>query len=442
MRIKKLADLFFAVTMIFFVSCQSPSSRKTSYHEVRAVLDSILPLPEWPRTKLITRQEIAIYFDGSESCRGFVIGGVGSASGTSYCDFLHVLRTWLAADSNIRYFKFGAMDVPKEIERCEAAASPGFYLEERTRLIELMGSVIQEDTIPETFLVVTDGIPSTRTRRDIIYLVRPVLRLMKSGYSFNILGILSEFNGSVFSETNGGVRLFPKYHSTTYGRRPFYCFIFSSAPDFAQELSRRLSDRQIDHHLLDLSSVFFTAKTPCCSTRTYIGGREKNALKRHSQESNFVRLQRRSGKSSFSRGVLETKLDLVLAPGVSDFRLGSEEFKDTAVCLDVDSRTLMPSNHRITKFELLRDSTDRARIDCSLSFQVAAEHGCLWYKIFIFPDVGTFQPPEWVEEWSTGQDIAVEDFNRTLFLKEFVEGVMSEGEFKYKPFATLYVEVK
>lgn len=418
-----MSKFLFLFIILFLLSarCSSPSP---PFNEVKKELDKKFPITILERSTLPTRStNIEVYIDGSVSCAGFV------TEQSKYIRFLKRLRRWGEVETTLRYLKFGAMESP-ERTRIEAAMSRDFYDQSRTRLVELISAFADRDTsrLPGTFLVITDGCQS-HAQQDIIRLVRPTLRLINRGYHFQILGIRSQFRGYVYSEVLGGIRL-GRYDSSRNGERPFYCFIFSTKTDFGKELKEIISNEGIECHLLSLKE-FLEAFSAKFEEEPNVDGKTTLSL--------WERCGKRGeGVYLYWKGKPPGNLKVVLSlSDTSDLHIGSGNIRADIYCLHFESRRVLNPNCQLCKSSF----KNPREIECVFSFAEVEEPGWSTYKIVLYPRGGTFSPPKWVEEWSTDTDTALQYFNRTLFLKEFVEEVINR-RFENLPLFVIYPVVR
>jgi hypothetical protein len=391
----------FLLIILLLISCGGVNP-PPSFKEVRKILDTIFPEPSQGCSPPTQSKDINVYIDGSVSCQGFATGG------SKYIKFLKAIRQWAQSGSTLRFLKFGNLAEPANTS-LEAALTRDFYDQSQTRLVELIESFVKLDSskLPGTFLIITDGCQS-HAQRDIINLIRPTLRLIERGYYFQILGIRSEFDGNVYSEILGGVKI-GRFNSNKYedGERPFYCFIFSTQKDFAAKNLLVRIPGDFDFHLLDFSElpkILFTN------------------FKEEERKSPTLRIyeKKKEGAVLIWKGDSPAKgnLTALLELDTTLFPIGTGSLTAEILSSGGDLTNCQLCSARLS-------SGNNNKIQCLFSLSEGERKGWSYYKIKLYPTANTFSPPRWVEKWSTDTDTSLKYFNKTLFLKEFISEVIN-----------------
>ena len=383
----------------FLIMCDTYSPPKSS--DVKEAL----PFKPISRRVPTQSQEIKVFIDASVSCLGFV-----TKENSEYISFLRTLRK-MAEGLPVSFYKFGEYTAQTSISE---AFEEYFYTHRETRLAQLFNNFASLDTrsLPGTFLVITDGCQSYK-KQDIISLITPILSLVERGYSFQILGIKSHFNGRVFSEIRGGASL-----GRYTGRRPFYCFIISTNEDFGKTLQNRLSAANISSNLINFSifpevSFRFADSVP--------------SLRYWEVKDSVVYLRWQGSPPGYLKLIMNLESDFIpnINPGL----------KCNITSLNWESKENIPPICRLFQIRGSEKS-----IYSLFSFDNKSKE-CQVAKIELYSQGNTFSPPDWVKEWSTDTDVDKRYFDRTLYLKDFIEEIANRIFEKF-PLFVFYVVVR
>ncbi|MFH8120448.1 MAG: hypothetical protein QXS37_06605, partial [Candidatus Aenigmatarchaeota archaeon] len=140
-----------------------------------------------------------------------------------------------------------------------------------------------------------------------------------------------------------------------------------------------------------------------------------------------------------SSGYLKVILNLTLSSLVSEWNIIGRGARIEAYGLDWSTKRSISSGCKLISSALL--SANPSKIEYIISFRKPENLPGEAYKIIIYPDEGTFLPPNWIEDWSTNSDVNIRFYDRTLFLKHFVERCMYE-RLRKTPLCIFYVMIK
>lgn len=417
---------FFKVVIFIFLSCAP--IKFPSFKEVKQELDNRFPTPNLLQSASSTRsRRIEVYLDGSKSMKGFV-----SQINSEYVNFLQSLHHWLSPRESVEYFKFGEWIRKTSIY---SARESIFYEDRYTRLQQLINSFVEvpSSVLPHTILIISDGVQSYG-QTSIMDMVRSVLNLVGRDYHFQIIGIVSRFSGLAYSEILRSS--IGRYH----GRRPFYCFIFSIDPNLGNSLKEYLYNNGINSNLFVLSynNIFENVSLEYVIESRI--NRKSNPLRIKTicgKKKEGVYLQFRDEEASL--GYLKVILNLTPFSCVSDWSIVGRGARMEVYSLDWKTKNSVSSGCQLISSALSPSSS--SKIEYLISFRKPENPAGEAYKIIIYPDERTFLPPDWIEEWSTNSDDNLRFYNRTLFLKHFVERCMYE-RLRRIPLCIFYVMIK
>ena len=225
------------------------------------------PPPDWPvdlasgpklndqTQPVIAANDLIFYIDGSQSMKGYLRSQVparGSAAQNSgstiysrTLEGIHDVATRLQS-TNVHVRR-----VDSQVGRLEdglilekAVSSQEFYSGSSTNLeaaIEEFAKPLSAKTVgpagsetpapPALFhILVTDGVQSDRGGVDPTRFKESLKHLLESGWAGYVLGVRSQFAGSIWSEKRQGTRIEWESGDDTTRFRPFYVFVFSPDP--------------------------------------------------------------------------------------------------------------------------------------------------------------------------------------------------------------------
>jgi hypothetical protein len=451
MKSKVYYPLLIFIGFIFFISC-SGGRRPPPQKVINALEREFGPPVPTSVTPNITNSKIEIYLDGSGSVNGFVRKEKPEAKSkkksyetgtTCYCQFLKSLDAYLKGkQASFQYLKFGTYI--EQVTKCDNAMDVWFYDQEHTKLGQLIESFSQRsmENLPIVFLVFTDGLQSTPDQQDFRKVVEGVSKWLSKGFYFEILAFRSEFNGDVFCETEGGIKV-GWYNSNDYGLRPIFCYIFSLKRGFGKELAQALQATYATScTVIDFSiKLFEPSKTDFkISNRTSRG--TENFLRSRATERGVKYFYWKGGYAEQLSGEFLAKINLRLTKEGQDFQITPYGIKTTVQCLDIENSIELQSA-QIIPCEIKAFPKDKpSRLEIRYTVEGANHTPWVGYRFTVLPGEGTIQPPKWVDDWSTHSDHTLADFTKTLYFSEFIRSIMLRTRFIEQPLAVFYIAIK
>jgi len=357
--------------------------------------------------------QIEVYLDGTGSISGFIISRSNEAPGnivgqTTYCSSLTNLRAVLSSIGiPALFFKFGANEqgnVETVHEPTQAINNVSFYNQLDTRVGALLRHVCERpiEELPEAFIIVTDGVQSTPQGSDFTEVIAGVSKWLGRGFSFEILGFVSEFHGYVYSEIKRASGMPHKLKEEEYnGQRPFYWYVFSIKPDFGKKLNVLLRDRYaIEVKYLSFSSNVFEAPTISLEPLPMVSGRERNPLgiRSKSCEPDVIYIYWRDTGGNRLSGNLRAKIDLKVKKEFSEFQINPQNFKFNAECLNLRTRNKITNKITLSEAQVKEPSSASWSLECIFTFDKPTDQDWYAWRITLFPEDTTFCPPQWVKD--------------------------------------------
>jgi len=244
-----------AIAMFFLVACVPTQINLTC----------ALPPVNHPTPSSLA---IDLYVDGTPSMRGYV-----NAPSSRYQDTLEALLGILnidpvAFDGSTRspsretqYFRLGVNDsTGKAIqkitrEQYRQAELPQFYGGDATfpslAVSQIDAAIKPPDADNKMTVIITDLYQAKEDAGMIANSIKEYLMKTHQGGAVGVLGIRSEFNGTVYTEGQAGAQSFP-YNSKGQPQRPFYLLLIGNLEDvhfYIDTLLKRLSfgkEAQVD----------------------------------------------------------------------------------------------------------------------------------------------------------------------------------------------------
>ena len=375
------------------------------------------------------RKHVEVYIDGSGSMRGFIRGRASDGEApllgqTVYSSTLRDLRALLTSrEDRVEFYKFGAaaesLAMPVN-EPLQAVNQTSFYNQGDTLLGQLIKHLAsrEAENLPDTFILVTDGVQSTPTGSDFTEVVGAVRELGKRGFQFQVLAFRSDFNGEAFSELlseRGQDDRIGNYQ----GERAFYWYVFSSVPDTGKELSDFLRDEhQVANEYLNLSASPFIGsqvqiERSSDAPRSFV--RESN-----SAEPDLISLRWNGQKDNTQLiGKVTVTVQLRIHKDFQNLSM-RHQFR-----LKVESLNLKTGNEVKSEISLAAASIVESKPESlSLEFQFAIprleQPGQTAHRVSVLPKDAAFDLPSWVSENSTEDDTLISNYSKTLFIKDFI----------------------
>lgn len=383
--------------------------------------------------------QVQIFLDGSGSMTGFIKSGTDRIGNTSYCNVLRALDSYLRGKAeNVVYHKFGEEVVP--IVNCDTAIrNPSFYSDQDTRLAQLISNLSREDSenLPRAFLIVTDGIQSTPDSEDYKEIISGLSNWLSRGFYFEILAFRSQFHGKVYSELQGG-KFLGSYNSDDYGKRPFYVYILSPVKDYGKQLVSGL------HSYPEVSFGPYINLTPELFDSPEIGFEvpdHDNPLCGYYTTPTIKYLSWKKRRETSLIGNFRT----IIYPRLKE----DQHFVVTEQGITCDGETrIFESNEKLpfSDLSLVKVSAkkrgDLTALVCDFTLKEQKNGKWVIYRVILKPGDGTIRPPQWVRDFSSRTDFALEDFSKTLYFQEFITSIMLNPAFQKEALAVFYLAVK
>jgi hypothetical protein len=413
-----------------------------------------------------TTAHLVVYLDVSESMKGFVAARretEAASAQTVYSKSLLALRnvvTTLQPQTKavVRLIDKEVHPPTDVFELAQYAINRDWYNRKETNLAGAINNFQEpveakvdanDKTPPARFhILVTDGVQSTKERRsdvrclqgsDIDCVKEKISELVAKGWGGTILGVRSDFNGLLFSETSPSLSF--EYSSTPDNPatfRPFYLYIFS--PDQAalemvvkkvKEVLRPLmtSPDQLREYSLASPYVTGPASGQLLSTNKEVLTVKKDDAASAEDLCFTVDLASSSGqqRSNAQAGDNQTPdtapLILTLRISWSQHALDSGTPQEIAGMLKWELMPHASITENGARYPEVRVVKSTANPDGSVSLHLTAR----WedrlgkrreriYRLVGHLDVDKEAPP-WVGQWSTDTDATKDEAPRTLNLK-------------------------
>jgi hypothetical protein len=234
---------------------------------VIAILTSVACGPEilkWPdnlagiggsdtaASAVATTNDLVFYLDGSQSMKGYLRArapeGRSDAQGSGATIYSRMLERVHDIATRSHGSAIHVRRVDTTVGRIEgglaieqAVSSPDYYSGSDTNLVlaaeEFVKPLPTSKTPPGTsappalfHILVTDGVQSDRRGVDPTRFKSALQALLQSGWAGSVLGVRSQFAGSIWPEARPGTRIEWESGNDPSRFRPFYVFVFSPDP--------------------------------------------------------------------------------------------------------------------------------------------------------------------------------------------------------------------
>jgi hypothetical protein len=419
-----------AVLLLSACGTRPPAARKLKAELDRRAGQEVPGVIVTPKTVV---PGIHVYFDASRSVRGFAPKSDGGAANTDYTRFIKNLHNWMMLKTNqqVTYFKFGSGISP--VSGYEAALRRSFYEYGQTELVTVLMKIATSPTAPQAIFVITDGVPvGDGQMHDWQLMVQHVAAWIQRGYSFQIVKLQGEFNDMVFSIQKG--EMLGEYRTAAYGKRPYYCYIFSTTPELGGDLLKYLRSEGSDPQFLNITGKVVTGcRARLMSPARYLTGprqTEMNSLRRATVDKGtgfyFFHWTGRSPKP----GKLELAMDIDMYYEAQNLVFACEGL-EKSVCAISQIPTRPPRYENADAAVVSLNSRGAGKITggsgtvrCTLDIRQPASTAWHAYRLDVKTGYGTIQPPDWVKKVSTESDATLEDWSKTMNFDRFVKSIL------------------
>ena len=446
--------------------------------------------PEPTLNPVKTTDDLVIYLDASLSMPGYV----SSDGQTIYSRTLKELRgfaTTLAPNLRVIVRKVGlSLESPQsDLQLAQASVDSNFYNEHETDLAgaitsfskSLLPEAPDEYPPPRYHILVTDGVQSTRLQNhnsscysgsDQFCVRKKILELLEKGWGGCIIGIRSQFHGSIYSELNllKGEPYKVRYDTTdndpkTY--RPFYLYIFSPDPSILDKMVEELKERirplvgegDMRELALTLPYTRGDAEAKLIIPKEMTGLLKTSNIKEASPPRFTLRLSLNANETASARFYLPLTLSW------SKHALDSGTIKELSTFVNWDMVSIYPQqslsshsggksqeNGSVSNSPLVRYpeiKLENFRIDESgnpvldmIAFWPRATGKVDWkiYKIEGRLNLASHVPP-WVTLWSTDDDTTWEMGNKTFDLESALLNLWRNPILKKQVVARFYIRI-
>jgi hypothetical protein len=338
-------------------------------------------------------------------------------------------------------FKFG--DVVEPVGDINLAKERRFYKFGQTHLADVLRQVATATSLPEAVLVITDGVPVGATQtHDWTQLVEHTAKWIQRGNSFQVLKLQGEFYDEVFSIDRGAT--IGTYDSKKYGKRPYYCFVFSPGPDIGGKLSGALKADCIDCEMLNITGqiVANCRATVQVPDRVGSGKGTANPIQLNDRDRKngvwFLRWRKDASKPGQARVLLEAELEHECAAYfISSTGLGHS----TCALKVVGKKPLRfepsdPSAISVFPSGPPKPGSASGKVECLVDVRPTSAD---WYayRVDLKSGYGTIQPPAWVSAISVDTDARLEDWSKTMHFDKLVKSILA----KERVLATVYLAI-
>jgi hypothetical protein len=408
-----------------------------------------------------TVDELDIYLDTSKSIQGYVLAGSNSVYGITLRELRNVaslldrpVRTVVrSVDANVG-------PAVGDVELSRASTDSKLYGGNETNLAQAIGQFGQPRVVEASAtgkaagvalfnVLVTDGVQSMGggvdeancdSGSDQVCVRAQLSRWLRAGWAGVIIGIRSEFNGSIYSEINhskhgGPYKIaYASDSSTPSTMRPFYLYALSpnaqALTDFTEKLKRRLKTAAPGIILRELplnlpfSSGAAAARVLTSPTGQIIsieGGRETPV------DRITVRFDARDARESAADSI---RLRIHVPWSANALDMGSARELGRLVAWNaqqIDRKEKAPtSGSRVPE---IRTGEPVVTPDGSIEVPITpvwpAGTGTRSWAVYALRGVIKMDEdtPNWIREWSTDLDTKPEYGNRTLFLENGALGI-------------------
>ncbi len=420
---------------------------------------------------------LVVYLDTSASMAGYVspngkVAFGASPDGSVFSKTLVELRDVVTTlnpepkvairrvDSGVSAPSFGDLGLS------QASSNRGLYNGKETNLagaIKAFSDPLERDSDPPApprfHILVTDGVQSSSQSNtenscaqgsDAFCVKKRLKELMDSGWGGTVLGLRSEFQGSVYSELNGGKPVpysSSKKDPNTY--RPFFLYVFS--PDRAgldklidtlkQKLLPVAGEGNLREYALtsDYSDSVPVIEIPPTEkqTRSLLDVRQEKV-----KDGDIPRLIVKSSLSTADSG--KQQFVLHVKPAWTSHAKAGGSLDELGKIIKWELINVSPEkekeNKRYPVFNLVKEEVNNGIIGLTFEtgwIKAPGETGWRRYRLIGKLDVEKTGPP-WVSAWSTKTDISAETANKTLNLETSLANLWNNAAMQNYPVAEVW----
>jgi hypothetical protein len=372
---------------------------------------------------------VEVYLDATVSMAGYVAGG-----NSNYIRFLDELEAslgtaWKRAD--LHFYKFGRQS--REIDRAglRAARSAAFYGEKGMSEVTGIDQVISCEKPSTVSVVVTDLFQREGDVNAIVGQIKS--RCFQRGVSVAVLGVRSQFNGSVYDANVPAYPLASTSDTSTY--RPFYALMFGDAADLDRLFQSLKNQPFVDDRNFVLVSNEIVRDYKVTMTKPP-RSKELNARKASGPyEFNFDLLK------GAGAATMLADIDITPNPNAPPFRAegltltayrrsgGGKAKVDSAVTRDITLQGVTANN---------------GKLHATLGLTIADPPGSYSYQLLLRTGaINGFGVLAWVDEFSSDNPTPRSDPNKTLNLAKFISDLRRASSSVQQPaVAKWYVNVR
>jgi hypothetical protein len=404
-------------------------------------------------TSIATADNLVIYLDTSASMAGYVSPNVkasfavASDGQTIFSKTLLELRnvvTTLSPQPAVALRKVDSnVSAPSstDLELSQASINRATYIGKETNLagaIKSFSEPIDKDAEVKTpakfHILITDGVQSANKQNadtacsqgsDSFCVKKQILELLNTGWGGTIIGLRSEFQGSVFSEIAKSTLTYSSGKDSTKFR-PFYLYIFSPDKVALDKLTENLKQRLSSLNTKPDSLHEFALSSNYASgiPEIEIDNPTKNLVEikpEKLKEGMNPRFTVKTSVKTETEGVKEFTFKVKVpwsshanTAGSPDELLGLLKWQLTLIDGDKEKDKLRYPNFKLSKQEI-KDGI------AYLTFETGWKKdagGLAWrmYRLIGQIDESKSVPP-WVKNWSTDVDTTLDSANKTLNLE-------------------------
>jgi hypothetical protein len=371
---------------------------------------------------------VEVYLDATVSMAGYVAGG-----NSIYIRFLDELEAslqtaWKRAD--IHFYKFGRGSREIDHDGFRAARTAAFYAEKGMMEVTGIDRVIGCDKPQTVSIVVTDLFQREGDVNSIVSQIKE--RCFQRGVSVAVLGVRSDFNGTVFDANVPAYQL-ASTDSSTY--RPFYALMFGDAANLDRLFQSLKNQRFVDDRNFVLVSNEIVRDYKVTMTKPP-RSKELNARTASGPyEFNFDLLK------GSSAATMLADVDITPNPNAPPFRAEGLTLTAYRKASGKGARTDSAATRDIT---LQKATMEGAKLRTTLGLAITDPPGVYSYQLVLRTGaINGFNVPEWVGELSSENPSPRSDANKTLNFAKFVSDLRRAGSSVHQPaVAKWYVNVR
>ncbi len=427
---------------------------------------------------IATTDNLVVYLDASASMAGYVSPNGKKAfaaapdGGTIFSKTLLELRNVVTTmspqpqvvvrrvDADVSAPSFSDLDLSK------ASLDRSFYNGRETNLAGAIKSFAEpldknaEDKSPPRFhILVTDGVQSADKNNtglncaqgsDSFCVKKQLLELINNGWGGAILGLRSEFDGSVYSEIANRAVPFSS-DKTAEKFRPFYLYIFS--PDRAaldklvESLHQKLADsapsNQIRQYALTTDYVTGAAAVEVAQdkqTKELLEVRQEKT-----KEGENARLTVKPALDTESKG--RQQFTVTVKPLWSNHAAAQGSADEMANLINWQIKPAYPETQRngsrYPDFKLIKHEARNGAAELTFETGWAKDAGTPEWRMYHITgalDVSKSAPP-WVAAWTTNLDTTADAGNKTLNIESSLANLWKNSVLENYPIAEICVRV-